>query len=226
MPARIVKLRRPLASFGAPRVTNRRVKREFSAGAVVVRRLKGRLVAGGDPPGRQAGRDLGASEGADRAGRLGRRDRPARGRRGDGPRGPARRQARRHPLRLHMAGRAHLQGRLLLPRPLQPRPDRRHPAGARARGGRGALAPARGRAEPPRVQGRAGDGLRGAAAAYDPPSLYALNFYNPMVADQLRNGRKTATIRLGDKSAKYKKGRSCRCSSAPATGRGRRSSTP
>jgi hypothetical protein len=36
--------------------------------------------------------------------------------------------------------------------------------------------------------------------------LYALNFYNPMVADQLRNGRKTATIRLGDKTAKYKKG--------------------
>ena len=36
--------------------------------------------------------------------------------------------------------------------------------------------------------------------------MYALNFYNPMVADQLRNGRKTATIRLGDKSAKYKKG--------------------
>ena len=27
-----------------------------------------------------------------------------------------------------------------------------------------------------------------------------------MVADQLRSGRKTATIRLGDKSAKYKKG--------------------
>ena len=27
-----------------------------------------------------------------------------------------------------------------------------------------------------------------------------------MVADQLRNGRKTATIRLGDKTAKYKKG--------------------
>jgi hypothetical protein len=39
-----------------------------------------------------------------------------------------------------------------------------------------------------------------------PEALYALNFYNPMVADQLRNGRKTATIRLGDKSAKYKKG--------------------
>jgi hypothetical protein len=35
---------------------------------------------------------------------------------------------------------------------------------------------------------------------------YALNFYNPAVGDQLRSGRKTATIRLGDKSAKYKKG--------------------
>jgi hypothetical protein len=36
--------------------------------------------------------------------------------------------------------------------------------------------------------------------------VYALNFYNPIVADQLRSGRKTATIRLGDKSAKYHKG--------------------
>jgi hypothetical protein len=35
---------------------------------------------------------------------------------------------------------------------------------------------------------------------------YALNFYNPTVGDQLRSGRKTATIRLGDKSAKYRKG--------------------
>jgi hypothetical protein len=35
---------------------------------------------------------------------------------------------------------------------------------------------------------------------------YALNFYNPAVADQLRLGRKTATIRLGDKSVKYRKG--------------------
>jgi hypothetical protein len=37
-------------------------------------------------------------------------------------------------------------------------------------------------------------------------TMYALNFYSPMVADQLRSRRKTATIRLGDKSAKYKKG--------------------
>ena len=36
--------------------------------------------------------------------------------------------------------------------------------------------------------------------------MYALNFYSPMVADQLRSGRKSATIRLGDKSRKYKKG--------------------
>ena len=37
-------------------------------------------------------------------------------------------------------------------------------------------------------------------------AMYALNFYSPMVADQLRSHRKTATIRLGDKSSKYKKG--------------------
>jgi len=36
--------------------------------------------------------------------------------------------------------------------------------------------------------------------------MYALNFYSPIVAAQLRPHRKTATIRLGDKSEKYKKG--------------------
>ncbi len=35
---------------------------------------------------------------------------------------------------------------------------------------------------------------------------FALNFYNPAVGDQLRSNRKTATIRLGDKASKYKKG--------------------
>ena len=39
-----------------------------------------------------------------------------------------------------------------------------------------------------------------------PWPMYALNFYSPIVADQLRSRRKTATIRLGDKSGKYKKG--------------------
>jgi hypothetical protein len=37
-------------------------------------------------------------------------------------------------------------------------------------------------------------------------ALYVLNFYSPVFADQLRSGRKTATIRLGDKSRKYKRG--------------------
>jgi Uncharacterized conserved protein len=36
--------------------------------------------------------------------------------------------------------------------------------------------------------------------------MHALNFYSPLVADQLINHRKSATIRLGDKSDKYKKG--------------------
>jgi hypothetical protein len=36
--------------------------------------------------------------------------------------------------------------------------------------------------------------------------MYALNFYSPIVAEQLRSRRKTATIRLGDKSGKYRKG--------------------
>ena len=31
-------------------------------------------------------------------------------------------------------------------------------------------------------------------------------FYSPLVADQVRNRRKTVTIRLGDKTAKYRKG--------------------
>ena len=36
--------------------------------------------------------------------------------------------------------------------------------------------------------------------------MHALNFYSPLVADQLISHRKSATIRLGDKSDKYKKG--------------------
>jgi hypothetical protein len=39
-----------------------------------------------------------------------------------------------------------------------------------------------------------------------PVPTFALNFYNPAVSDQLRSQRKTATIRLGDKSPKYRKG--------------------
>jgi hypothetical protein len=36
--------------------------------------------------------------------------------------------------------------------------------------------------------------------------VYVLNFYSPVFIDQLKRGRKTATIRLGDKASKYKKG--------------------
>jgi hypothetical protein len=36
--------------------------------------------------------------------------------------------------------------------------------------------------------------------------VYVLNFYSPVFIDQLKRGRKTATIRLGDKSNKYDKG--------------------
>ncbi len=36
--------------------------------------------------------------------------------------------------------------------------------------------------------------------------VYALNFYSSLFAEQLRNGRKTATIRLGDKRDKYQDG--------------------
>jgi hypothetical protein len=36
--------------------------------------------------------------------------------------------------------------------------------------------------------------------------VYVLNFYSPVFIDQLKRGRKTATIRLGNKSKKYRKG--------------------
>jgi len=37
-------------------------------------------------------------------------------------------------------------------------------------------------------------------------TAYALNFYSPIVEAQLKSHRKSATIRLGDKSRKYQKG--------------------
>jgi hypothetical protein len=36
--------------------------------------------------------------------------------------------------------------------------------------------------------------------------MYALNFYSDLYGDVLRNDRKTVTIRIGDKSDKYKTG--------------------
>ncbi len=37
-------------------------------------------------------------------------------------------------------------------------------------------------------------------------TVFALNFYSALFAEQLRDGRKTATIRLGDKTDKYQPG--------------------
>src|ERR1700733_5205865 len=37
------------------------------------------------------------------------------------------------------------------------------------------------------------------------PSVQVLNFYSTIFADELKRGRKTATIRFGDKSGKYRK---------------------
>ena len=37
-------------------------------------------------------------------------------------------------------------------------------------------------------------------------ALYVLNFYSALFVDQLKRGRKTATIRLGDKRKKYRRG--------------------
>ena len=36
--------------------------------------------------------------------------------------------------------------------------------------------------------------------------VFVLNFYSAVFVDQLRRGRKTATIRVGDKSSKYRRG--------------------
>src|SRR5207302_5889960 len=46
------------------------------------------------------------------------------------------------------------------------------------------------------------------SSAYDRRAVpaFALNFYSPIVEAQLKAHRKTATIRLGDKSRKYQKG--------------------
>jgi hypothetical protein len=38
--------------------------------------------------------------------------------------------------------------------------------------------------------------------------MQVLNFYSTIFADELKRGRKTATIRLGDKSGKYRKNES------------------
>src|SRR3954451_7205089 len=67
-----------------------------------------------------------------------------------------------------------------------------------------------GRSPPARVQGRARDGGTRHVEIRTTPitclAVFVLNFYSPVLIDQLKRGRKTATIRLGDKSKKYRKG--------------------
>jgi len=58
------------------------------------------------------------------------------------------------------------------------------------------------------------------------PAVAVLNFYSSVFADQLRRGRKTATIRLGDKSTSTARTTACWSRSATNILRGRRSSTP
>ncbi len=63
------------------------------------------------------------------------------------------------------------------------------------------------RAQP---RGRARDGRARAGPPGQRPiacraAMQVLNFYSTIFADELKRGRKTATIRLGDKSGKYRK---------------------
>lgn len=51
------------------------------------------------------------------------------------------------------------------------------------------------------------------------PAMYALNFYSELYEDILRKGRKQATIRLGDKSDKYRTGQIVWVTVGPRFGR-------
>ena len=54
--------------------------------------------------------------------------------------------------------------------------------------------------------------------------MQVLNFYSTVFADQMKRGRKTATIRLGDKRHKYRKNQVVLVTSATSTHRARSSS--
>ena len=188
------------------------VRREFSAGGVVVRRLRGGWRLAAIKPG---GKDVWAPEGPDRPGES-----------------PAETAAREVTEETGVEGR--LVGKLGDVRYVYTWEGERvfkvvsFYLFRYARGRLGeipaehahevdadTLAPPGRGARASRLQGRARDGRRAQSFSpkkpYDGAALspvwpmYALNFYSPIVADQLRSRRKTATIRLGDKSGKYKK---------------------
>ena len=174
----------------------------------------GALGAGGDPARRASREGSGRCRrgGSTRARRRG--DRAARGGRGDRRPRHARRQARRRPLRLHLGGRADLQGR----RASTSSATRAAGSATSARSSRTRWPTCAGcrstRPAPARLRRRARDGRAGPRRARGEDAMiaaagaarYALNFYSPVVEAQLRSHRKTATIRLGDKSRKYQKG--------------------
>ena len=58
------------------------------------------------------------------------------------------------------------------------------------------------------ARARAASGVRASdtLAAQMRGGIYVLNFYSAVFIDQLKRGRKTATIRLGNKTAKYERG--------------------
>src|SRR3954453_22081702 len=96
--------------------------------------------------------------------------------------------------------RARLQGGVVLPAALPLRQPRRLPA----RGGRrGEVDPAGGRTAAAGLPRREGHGqtrpIEAGCLRVGCPAVLVLNFYSPLFIDQLRKGRKSATIRLGDK---------------------------
>src|SRR6185312_5190627 len=115
------------------------------------------------------------------------------------------RRAGQHPLLVPPRRPDDRQGSPVLPVRAQRRGHRR----PRRRGrGRALDRPRAGRAGPHACR-RAGDrGHRQGLPRLRPVAcreMQVLNFYSTIFADELKRGRKTATIRLGDKSGKYRK---------------------
>src|SRR5205823_1823718 len=131
--------------------------------------------------------------------------RRARGARGDGRGGGARRSARRSRVLVPAQGPPDPQAGAFLPLPLFGRQHRRPRRGDP----RSALdATGRSGREADLFRGARDGGSRSIQAAGGPVGsgpVQVLNFYSAVFSDQLRKGRKTATIRLGDKSHKYRK---------------------
>src|SRR5262249_34627932 len=145
------------------------------------------------------------AEGPRRPGRDAAADGGPRGARGDRRRRRPRGETRRRALLLPARREADLQARDVLPVLVPVRLARR----PRRRGRGRALGPAGGGGADAQLRGRARDGCASVVGHRPRPVGWALvrvlNFYSAVFADQLRNGRKTATIRLGDKSHKYRK---------------------